>query len=230
MVAHELTRYKGFWVRAGNRPDTYLVDNLEEYKRLELNARDIVLDLGGCIGTFVVWAMRHGVKRIISIEPDPTNFALLNKNLEAEREEPNQLSQAEVIVMQGAVVPTRLAKEHQKVTLYQAKASWKHSLVPTRGRQKIDVPAIGIGQLFRHFKPTKLKIDVEGSEYDILMDSEAVIPKSVKGMIMELHLTRDGELEKAKALHQHFLDLGFAATKSPNLSGRGWMTLACYER
>ncbi len=44
-------------------------------------ASDVVLDIGGHTGSFALAALRRGAGRVIVCEPDPANFACLEKNL-----------------------------------------------------------------------------------------------------------------------------------------------------
>jgi FkbM family methyltransferase len=204
--------YKGYQIRPGTMDD-YVVNELRTYRHLPLVEDDRVLDVGANIGVFTKYAVQQGAL-VLAIEPDPDNFALLEKNA------------GNAMLCRAAVV--RSAKP--EVTLYINKGKNKglHSTIPTRGRDEITVPAVNWNNILTSFQPTKIKIDCEGAEYDWLAPKE--LPACVEGVILEYNLTRKYERAAAARVHQEFVDAGFTCTRSPTLDTRAWATLACYIR
>ncbi|MFO0448608.1 MAG: FkbM family methyltransferase [Pseudomonadota bacterium] len=208
-----ITTYKGYIVREGTL-DSYVVDELRTYRMLTLYPHDIVLDVGGNIGSFAKYAagICHSV---VSVEPSPDNFALLEIN------SPRSLN------INAAVVGDNMT---QNVFLYENRGKNKglHSTVPTRGRDVVTVPAVEFAKLLHDYTPTKLKVDCEGAEYSFVVPGE--LPESVKAVAIEYNLTRKHERGAASAMHQKFLESGFACLKFPTLHTKAWATLSFYER
>ena len=79
------------------------------------------------------------------------------------------------------------------------------------------------------FKPSIIKCDIEGAEYDLpwyLLDSYP----DVRMVIMELHLTKRGHRDKARNICGDFHDMAFDFTKKPHIGEKNWTTIARFER
>lgn len=209
----ETTNFKGFVVRSGTLDD-YIVNEIASYRWLHLVAEDIVLDIGACIGTFSRYAVDKGVHLVVSVEPDPENFALLKRN------SPNSIHVHAAVVHDGTGY----------VTLYKntGKNKGLHSTVETRGRELLDVPARSFNSLLKLYKPTKIKIDCEGAEYTFLHPED--LPEHVQAVIIEYNLSRKHEQAAAQDMHTRFDGADWATLKAPRFGTKAWATLACYER
>jgi FkbM family methyltransferase len=203
--------YKGFTVRPGTLDD-YVVNEISSYRHMPIHKGDYVLDVGGNIGTFARTAFDAGAS-VVSIEPDPENYALLQKNAPG------------VLALNAAV-----GKVAGKLTLYQnvGKNKGLHSTVPTRGRTQIEVPAYSWDGLLKKFKPNKIKIDCEGAEYTFLVPAE--LPHFVTHVILEYNLSRRTEQAEAQRTHDEFLAAGWECHKRPRFGTKAWATLAYYTR
>jgi FkbM family methyltransferase len=203
--------YKGYNTRPGTY-DRQVINELGTYKTLVLESGDVVLDIGGNIGSFARYASER-CQEVISIEPDPDNYALLKLNA------PKALN------LNAAVTNSDV----HEITLWKNRGINKgmHSTVEFRGRDPIVVQAVKIQDLLEEFKPTKIKVDCEGAEYDFLSPKDLI---GVRGVIMELHKQKRGFLDKAKALHAQFIAVGFKVIHEPNFVSKSWTTLGSYSR
>jgi FkbM family methyltransferase len=164
--------YKGFHIREGELEhyDKWIV-NEPGFPDLELHVSDVVLDIGAYIGTFARVAAPR-VRQLIAIEPDPRNLPVLYANV-ADR--PN------VQVIEAAVVGEQREKN---TVLFRFTASpILGSLFNRRGVDR-PVRAIRLSELLRLYRPTVLKIDIEGSEWDLDFRN---LPSHVKRIGIELH-------------------------------------------
>jgi FkbM family methyltransferase len=174
--------YKGFQYREGTL-DLYVLKNIHrDYRGLRLGSTDVVLDIGGHIGAFVgVTAPR--VARVVTVEPQKDNFALLMRNT---------TRWSNVTRIAAAAVPGH-GRGRAKLYHFEPGTRWSHntgshSLYPTPQRKHSeDVDTVGFDELLADWRPTVLKLDCEGAEYDLL---ERPLPACVKQLAMELHISR----------------------------------------
>lgn len=209
--------YKGLTIRE-NTLDKMVVDEVRQYHSLDIVPNDTVLDIGANIGAVSVYAAGIGA-RVIAVEPDPENFALLTRNT---------AHFPHVTRIQAAVVHDRL--DAAPIILYKNTKTnmGAHSIIPTRGREQVLVPSVDFSHLLIRDSPTKIKIDCEGAEYEFL--KPALLPDSVQALVVELHLTKPGQRESAINLHADFLSQGWLCVKQPKLDNKAWHTLASYWR
>ena len=201
------------YIRPGTS-DEKVWQEIREYKAMKISSRDRVLDLGGNIGAFSSKAVCFGAV-VLAYEPEPENYKLLKLN------SPDSEN------IQAAVV----SGKERRVTLYlnRGTGAGSHTVEPTRGRIPIQVPAVQFSEVLREFKPTKIKCDIEGAEFDLFINTK--LPKCVTEVIMELHLKgRDKWLRATVALHKSFLQQGFEAIVSPRFKKTDWHCPAHYRR
>jgi len=148
-----------------------------EYAVLLKHEPKFIIDAGANIGIASIYFTKNfpGAK-IIAIEPEPANFALLKKNSQPY---PN-------------IIPicAALWKENGEVPLFDpGQGPWSFQ-TRTEGANAVGrVPAITVDELVRKFSATSidiLKLDIEGAEKEIFENVSPWIDKA--GVIMiELH-------------------------------------------
>ena len=209
--------------RFAYRPDSYdknLFGEFKAYTRLALAKKDVVLDVGAHIGVYTAWAASRA-RKVLAVEPEPTNVALLVKNMKA-----GKFANVEILEMAavGANYPDRTVE-----FFIQGVNTVGHSMFVKRGRTSIVVPATAAVKLMKTHKVTVVKLDCEGAEYPILLDCP--LPDHVRGVVMEMHFGRKVNHEQAEAVHKSMKKQGFKAVHEPNLTNMGlWHTNAMYER
>jgi len=157
-----------------------------EYRRLKLRKSDRVLDFGLNIGMFTIQTALRGVAEIHSFEPDKDNFYLASKNCEL-----NGLTLGERVHLYNAAVVGNDDKQ-RPFSVNVKKNKGAHSLVHKKGRDTVMVDAVNINDIIRKVKPTVIKMDIEGGEYECLPLIEDWT--GVREFIMEFH-------------HAHLLDI-----------------------
>jgi FkbM family methyltransferase len=128
------------------------------YNRATFTPNDIWLDIGGNIGVFPV-KYADKVKYIHTYEPDVDNLELLTKNLQL-----NNIHNCHPHE-QAVVWDDRKATEFW---LNTKRNKGSHSMFIHRGRKCVIVPCVNINTILRQTKANKIKIDIEGGEYDLL--------------------------------------------------------------
>lgn len=189
--------------------ETFL-DRFYERFGFPIQAGWTIIDIGGGLGDFTIYAARRPNTRLFAFEPTPDSFALLQENLRL-----NQIhnvrafqeavwSQATTLTIDTS--PGRPGQFTSHRTAEQAAP-----------QQKIQVPATPFEYLFDRLELTRcdlMKIDCEGAEYEILLTASTQALQRVQRIVMEYH---DGV---ADANHQdlaRFLSAqGFQVESFPN--------------
>lgn len=169
-----------------------------------------VIDIGANIGMFTALALEHGAKKVVAVEPLPTNTAEL---LKLYGHEPR------VVVIQKAVTD----KESQRVRMTNEGAVSK--LVS--GQAFVDVASTTLLSLLKNLPEDDtnlvLKLDCEGAEFPIILNSKFILDR-FQTIYMEVH---EGALEGYPAdkfsnqmLIDTIIDSGFTVTS--NLQYYAW--------
>lgn len=144
-----------------------------------IGPEDVVIDIGGYIGSFAVPASRFARKGIIySFEPSPYNFAQLEKNV--------ALNQANNI----RIFPNAVASTDRKITLFLDNMNPASNNIYMKGGSEVEVDAISLPTLFRRQGIRAcdfFKIDCEGAEYEILMTLDPGLLSRIGKIACELH-------------------------------------------
>ncbi len=138
-----------------------------------------VIDIGGHIGSFAALAgilAKNG--RVYTFEPDTDNFRQLQENISI-----NKLGNVRAHNM--AVTNTSGKRTFFKDHLNCAEGGFFK-----KGGSSVEVPTLTLEDIFRTNNITScdlLKIDCEGSEYEILLGAPDSILNKIKKISMELH-------------------------------------------
>lgn len=171
-----------FFVRLGTH-DPMIVDEMFRRKayahKLQIRRKDTVMDIGGHIGTFAVWAAKRGAF-VFSYEPDRENYKLLVKN-------------AAINDCYGNVRARNVAlvgpEQAGQVDFYvnEKGATSAGSMYVKRGREKIQVPAMDINDAMIIAKPNVIKMDCEGAESVLLPAIEDW--SGIRELVLEYHVS-----------------------------------------
>jgi FkbM family methyltransferase len=148
----------------------------------EIKRGDVVIDIGGNIGVFATYAATAAPDvRVYSYEPFPGNIEWLRRNIE-------QSGLSNVKVIEQAV-----GGGAGERTLHVNPESWiVHSLVRDEGSAAgdVSVTCVTLDQVFEDNgigACDLLKLDCEGSEYEILMGCRPETLRRVKRIVGEYH-------------------------------------------
>jgi FkbM family methyltransferase len=206
------------WVR----PRTYdkqIVRESRQYLKLEPDARDVLLDVGANIGAVSLRFLRAGVQLVVAVEPEPANCAILRHNLDS--------ATGCAVILQAAVTST---VGDCQLWINSGRNKGMHSVVPQRGRRAIVVRTRTLQELTAEYRPTLIKMDIEGGEYD-LVAALGALPAEVRGIALEIHLTREHWRSRdAPLIVQQLAAQGFAPVRAPRLVGRHPCTLGIWLR
>ncbi|MGQ0811318.1 MAG: FkbM family methyltransferase [Nitrospiraceae bacterium] len=154
-----------------------------EYKCLDdmADAR-LIIDCGANVGySSAYFLSRHPTCQVIAIEPDPDNFAMLQRNT-AGYGTRVQLIQAGVWSH-----PARLVMSEDR---YRDGREWSKQVRLSKPDERADLEGVDIGSVLAasgHHRISILKVDVEGAEAVIFADNYEAWLDKVDAIAIELH-------------------------------------------
>jgi len=198
----------------GNTMDEYVAKE-GCYNHVNFEPSDVWLDIGANIGVFPVHHA-HQVKEIYSFEPEGNNLYLLYENLQL-----NHIANCTVRA-KAVVWDDRLTADFY-INLKKNKGA--HSMTPTRGRQLVQVPCVNINHLISRLKPNKIKIDIEGGEYELIKAIKDF--SGIKEIVFEYHTTvlKDVTGVKLSELYTLLGKYYDVSGKSPEALAGNWYTI-----
>ena len=160
------------------------------FAKLDVRKDDVVLDCGGCIGSFAAAALETGASRVVVVEPMVSNLSVLRENLA------RYGSRVEVIA--AALIPT----DKLSVTMSVASFSGCHSMTRDWGGRRAVVSGCNFRKLLLRVNPQVLKIDVEGAEYQLLDTLEVGDLLGIRSLAVEFHRKelRRNDIKRAEAI------------------------------
>jgi len=131
----------------------------------------VVVDIGAHIGYYTLLAAKHVGKkgRVFAFEPEPSNYAFLVKNIEAN-------SYSHVIPIKKAVT----ARTGTVKLFLDRRESGEHSIVEDKQRQEaILVDSVALDDFFgEDYAIDVIKMDIEGAEMAALLGMGKIIARS----------------------------------------------------
>ena len=215
-------------VNTYDKQATYEVWRLKEYEneRFTIGAGDIVIDIGAHIGAFSVWAAKQAISgQVYAFEPNLENYGLLEENKQL-----NALTNLQTFELAVS------DKVGEAVLFNSEHMSLSHSFFEASSQNKTVVRTTSLAEILQTNKIDRvnyLKIDVEGAEYLILLNTPSKVLSRVDKIFIEYHDYLDhghkyNDLVKylvdngfeveigASAFHRHILKMGLLkATRSP---------------
>jgi FkbM family methyltransferase len=145
----------------------------------------VVIDAGACEGYYTLRIKEINPNcRIIAIEPNPQAFEILEKNIKT-----NGIEGVELV--KGALHKRSGIAELEYVDYIPAISSFslERPWLKDEWKKKHQVKLFTLSEIFERFNLDEvdiLKVDVEGSEYDILSSSVELFPL-IKRVVVEYH-------------------------------------------
>jgi FkbM family methyltransferase len=192
-------------------------------RQLGITQDDVVLDVGGHIGAYARICCKIGA-RVVTIEPEATNLAVLERNVA-------EFGDKCVIIAAAATDDhTLLTAGDAALYLHGRTHTGLNSLhgKSTTGTSTVQVPVVSFRDTLLTIRPTALKVDIEGGEWLLNWDD---IPNHVTKINIEMHMIPEsgGGRIHAPVVHQKLINQGFTVTRQPNFSTM-WGTQAMYVR
>lgn len=187
---------------------------------LNLTKKDVVLDLGGNIGAFTC-DIFDKVKKVIVYEPEDVNYEFLSTNIEDN-------GAKNVIAHKQAVV----GNDDKVRDFYLGKAPYYYSFLVKHNRKRVPVECVNINDVMKKYKPTKMKVDIEGSEWEVLINCTDF--GSVDQIIFEYNFDMNMDLKedfkRFKALKKHLKKHGFDVQEMERDMKQNWNLVFMVQR
>ncbi len=143
-----------------------------ENQDVEIRPGDVVIDCGAHIGVFTRYALKRGARRVIAIEPVPSNLACLERNLRDE-------------IRAGRVTVVRAGVWHEAAELtidLHAENSGAHSFARDQLRtpRTITLPVRPLQDIVEELDLEQvdfIKMDIEGAERHALRGAERTLQR-----------------------------------------------------
>lgn len=169
-----------------------------------------VLDIGANIGMFSAWVANHFPNRpIVAFEPLDGNIAFLKKNLLAPHSSFQQVTIVDKVVTGRQVESVRFYFDKNKSQSDSA------SVIAGfyNNHDGVDISAVSLTEIIAGCTTRigLLKMDCEGSEYDILYNTPNSVFERVDTMIIETH-DIDTERNNLKGVCAFLQSIGFSYT------------------
>jgi FkbM family methyltransferase len=150
-----------------------------DYGKIAKNS--VVLDVGGNIGIFALYALNSGSSHIYIVEPNSRSINLINKNLEF-----NNFSNKATIIRSAVTSQSnQLLKIPIESSMYN-KISASNKVNNNESFEEVN--SISLEELYEKYEGINFtKMDCEGSEYDIILNSPKRILEKVPKYIIEFH-------------------------------------------
>lgn len=169
------------------------------YEEANYTPDDVWLDIGANIGTFPV-KFADRVRMIHCYEPDEDNMAMLVSNLNLNSIN-NCFPHTKAVVWDDRV--------HTEFYLNTKMNKGAHSMFVKRGRKSVVVPCVNINTVIERINPDKIKMDIEGGEYDLIKAIRRW--DNIKELVFEYHISvlRDSEGVRLAELYKLLTGRGF---------------------
>lgn len=207
----KLTGFDDFPILCPSLTEPYIsTQQYVDFARLQQG--DIVLDLGGYSGlTSIAFSKEVGGSgRVITLEPDPANFAAAKTNLET-HSKVNGLDNVDLLQLAAAG-----ERGVMRLSAEGAMGSAEVTVVGSHRSEVIEVETITLQDLVDRLGLPKVdfvKIDIEGSEVNVLAGAKEFLQRYWPRMIIEPHMV-DGRLTEAP-MKQMLGELGYVCETIP---------------
>lgn len=180
-----------------------------------LTPPSVVIDIGGYIGDFSLYAANRYGSRVYVYEPATENFRLLEDNVR--RNHLDHLIHCRCVAVGPATTSLKLFVDldfggeiHVTSTIYGT--HYKHP-------QERYVDAVSLAEVYATNKLTcadLLKIDIEGAEYDVLDSASDEVLTKARNIVFEYHPI-PGHGERLKKIISRLRSLNYKVSKEGSL-------------
>jgi|GEM_PF-6580140 len=170
-----------------------------------LSKEDTVIDLGAHIGLFSL-AVSEKVGRVISLEPNQKNAKIFRENMEANKIE-NIFLIEKAVSKKGGLRPFFINTEFPaRHSLYlDPFFNWNGKL-----SKEGEIDTVSLEEIMQEYgieRVRVLKMDIEGAEYEVLLNAPKHVLKRIDLILLETH--EPFENYSAEEITNHLKECGF---------------------
>ncbi len=159
--------------------ETIMYKNYNPDKKLIINQDDTIIDIGANIGAFSIFAAHNAKKGIIyAFEPSVENYVLLKKNIKL-----NNITNLKPINQ-------AVAAKNGTTKLYLDKSNKAAHSINIVSKDYNVVKTVSLSNVFKTHRIKEcnlLKLDCEGAEYEILLNTSSSTFKKINKIVCEYH-------------------------------------------
>lgn len=153
-------------------------------RNFDVRAGEVWLDVGAHIGAFAFYAVLRGAAKVVCVEAEAANYALLCRNVRD-----NGL-EGVVVPIHAAVVPPRMARR-RAIDLHlppDRRNTYRASVMDRPQARRMGrvarVAPVTLARLSRDYPGIDaMKVDIEGAEVPLLLES--AIPRGIDKIVFE---------------------------------------------
>jgi len=179
-----------------------------------------IVDAGGNIGLFSCYAAwRAPQAQILTIEPFPSTVERLRQHVAVNN-----------LTCRVRILPVALSAEAGQTEMVTSSLSSQENAVGhTNGTGGIRVPCVTLGAALEGLpeRIDLLKMDIEASEYEVLMNTPTQALSRFRRISLEHHSPPPGSRHTKAALIQHLRDAGFSVRQAFGSQDSDWGILFC---
>ncbi len=189
---------------------------LKEYQKkgFEIQKNDSIIDIGGHIGLFALYASKKCPDgKIISIEPHPDNFSLLKYNI------------TKNYFQKTVLLNKAVTKNTESMKLFVDPLDDSAHSILKKGKNSIDIEGISLRDIMQQNEIkicNMLKMDCEGAEFEIiksLLDEDLA---KIQKICLEYHLKNNNMIE-LKNMQSRLIKNGFQVIMAPTNNELGML-------
>ena len=206
--------------------DEIFVDKMyRSVEQIISNLENPIIDVGAHIGLFSIYASTfNSTIKIIALEPEPTNFALMKENL--------KLNHCKNVVIKNVALA---GSDEEKASLYLSENNHNHTTLQpnhftTKPTEQLQITATNIKDLIEKNKLSKiglLKMDIEGAEFEILKNLKKREWNKIRNIAVEYH---EDAVNKRSDLENIIRSHGFSVEHYPNHYDKKFGLLVCRNK
>jgi len=166
----------------------------------------IIFDCGACCGLDALLFAKHGAKHVVSLEPDKFNYELLRKNCKG-YENTNTIIHKALFNNDNDILFTNENNQGSMIIGKNIDIE-KDELIKIRKAETSMIKCTTINELVQLYgKPDIIKIDIEGSEYDLPENNSMGALRDLDNIeiVIEMHRTRRN-ISLYEKLVKYFID------------------------
>jgi len=156
----------------------------ESYDVLPINEK-IIFDIGANIGDSSIYFALHNAKKVIAVEPFPSNFELAKKNIFENKLD----TKIELHLIAIAKEENTVSVDPNYIGTGAGNSRSKHGFSIENQNNGKEIPTKTLKNLIDIYKieDAVLKVDCEGCEYDMLLNSNLDTIRKFSHIVVEFH-------------------------------------------
>jgi FkbM family methyltransferase len=164
----------------------------------------VILDAGANVGLFTCWAAQRNPKAsIIAIEPFPRNLERLQEHVR----ENGFSSRVEVV---GAALSATAGTARLSTS---AEASQMFRLTSEKADNAVEVPTVTLVDIVKNRQIDWMKMDIEGSEYEVLLNTPEATFSRIRRISLEYHKPNPGTSADKKDVLTYLKSCGYTSIR-----------------